>query len=90
MTADKIVAMYGERSIEMLEDATALSRVNGISMTKAVEIVEDYRLKKQSRELIMALNDFGISPKKAPKIEKKFRASALKVANERPYLPDFY
>lgn len=89
VTADKIVAMYGERSIEMLEDATALSRVNGISMTKAVEIVEDYRLKKQSRELIMALNDFGISPKKAPKIEKKFRASALKVANERPYLLTF-
>lgn len=36
VTADKIVAMYGERSLEMLEDATALSRVNGISMTKAV------------------------------------------------------
>ena len=38
----------------------------------------------------MALNDFGISPVKgAARSEKKFRASALKVANERPYLLTF-
>lgn len=89
VTADRIVAMYGEESIEVLQDATALAKVNGISPKKAAEIVEDYQLKKKSRELIMALNDFGISPKKAPKIEKKFKTSALKVANERPYLLTF-
>jgi len=86
-TAKKIVEAFGEDSLTVLEkEPERLSKIKGISISKAVKMHESYMTQLGSSTLVMFLQDCGISVKTAAKIYKKFGSAAVDIIKSNPYI----
>ncbi|HBN57450.1 MAG TPA: ATP-dependent RecD-like DNA helicase [Lachnospiraceae bacterium] len=84
--AARIVRRFkGDTFRVMEEEPERLAEVKGISERKAMEIAEQMQEKKELRQVMMFLTQYGISTSLAVKIYKKYGMRTYQVVQENPY-----
>lgn len=84
--ANKIVNKFGIKTFEIIEEQPyRLSEIRGITEQKAKLISEEFCEQQEQREVIMYLQQFGISPTYAIKIYKKYKSNTISVVKSNPY-----
>ena len=86
-TAQKIVDMFGEDTLKILEtEPEKLAKIQGISKKKALEIGEEYVKQQGVRNIVMYLQKFGITPASAVKVYKRYGSEAVEIIKDNPYI----
>lgn len=84
--AKRIVDRFGEDTFRILEEEPErLSEVKGISERKAMEIAEQAVEKREIRNAVLFLQQFGVSLHFAAEIYKKYGDSLYSLIRENPY-----
>ncbi len=85
-TADAIVAKFGTRTLEILDnDPNQLLMVKGIAQNKLTKIVESYKESRNLRDLTTYLAPHGVSKKKIEKIYEEYGDTSLNVVKSDPF-----
>lgn len=85
--AERIVEQFGEKTLSILEqDPDRLSEVSGIGESKIEEIKTIWHEKKEEREVLLFFQNYGISPSLARRIYQAYRARAVEIVKENPYI----
>ena len=85
-TALKIVEAFGEESFDVLEnDPARLSSIKGISLKKAEEICENFRQQFAVREVMIALEKFGMTPSECIRTYRQFGNLSVDTVKSNPY-----
>ena len=86
-TATKIVDRFGEESFDVIENhPERLSVIRGITRDKAMEISQSFKSQFAAREVIIALERWGLNPSEALAAYKAFGSGAVERINENPYI----
>ena len=86
-TAQKIVAKFGEESLNILDTAPErLATISGISLSKAKEMGENYRNQVGIRRLIEFMTTNHLPAELAVRAYKRFGESALETIRDNPYI----
>ncbi len=86
-TAKKIVDMFGKETLAILEhEPEKLSKINGISKKKALEIGADFVKQQGIRNIVMYLQKFGITPQSAIKLYKRYGSNSVEKIKSNPYI----
>ena len=86
-TAEKILRLFGERALEVLEnDPEQLSQIPGISRRKAMEIGESFRRQAGIRRLIEFLTLHRLPPELAVRLFRVYGDLAEDALRNDPYL----
>ncbi len=86
-TATKIVDRFGEDSFDVIENhPERLSEIRGITRDKAMEISKSFKSQFAAREVIIALERWGLNPSEALAAYKAFGSGAVERINENPYI----
>jgi exodeoxyribonuclease V alpha subunit len=86
VTAGRIVDLFGEESINVLDQSPELLReVAGISKKRLAVIEEAWQEQKQIRDLSMFLQDHGISAGLAARIHAAYGEEAVDIISRDPY-----
>ena len=86
-TAQKIVDMFGEDTLTILEkEPEKLAKIHGISRKKALEIGAEYVKQQGVRNIVMYLQKFGITPQSAVKVYKRYGSNSVEIIKENPYV----
>lgn len=84
--AARIVAMFGDDTFRIAqEDPMRLAEVKGISLRKAREIAAQLAEKRDIRDAMIFLQQYGISQNLANKIYQKYGPELYQVIKENPY-----
>lgn len=84
--ADRIVRRFHEDTFRIIEEEPErLAEVKGISLKKAREIAEQTEEKREMRDVMMFLAQFGISNALSVKLHKKYGAQIYHIIRENPY-----
>lgn len=87
VTASRIVDMYGDKTLEIIEnEPEKLCKIKGISPNKAKKINESYKQQFGIRSVLLFLQQYGVSPSLAVKIYKKWGAGSVDVIKRNPYI----
>lgn len=85
-TALKIVETFGEEAFDVLENAPErLARIKGISPSKAIEISERFREQFAVREVMIALERFGMTASECIRVFRAFQSSSVEQVRRDPY-----
>jgi len=86
-TAEKIVELYGEKSIEIIkENKFALDKVEGMSDSKRDKIYDSIMNYSKSSDIILRLKNLGFSIEESGKIYTKYRDKIEDVLDNNIYL----
>lgn len=86
-TAKKMVAVFGDKTLEILErEPHRLAEVKGISVEKAKVLGDEFAQSFGARKIMLSLTEYGLAPSVAIKAWKKWRLSALELVQENPYI----
>lgn len=86
VTAGRIVALFGEETMTVLDQSPELLReVAGISKKRLTVIEESWQEQKLIRDLSMFLQDHGISVGLAARIHAAYGKEAVEVISKDPY-----
>ncbi|MBQ9067138.1 MAG: AAA family ATPase, partial [Clostridia bacterium] len=86
-TATKIVEAFGEDTFSVLaEQPERLAQIRGISLKKAKSISEEFRENFSTREVMMALENLGLTPTEAIHTYQLLEDDAVHRVTENPYL----
>lgn len=84
--ASRIVRRFKEETFRIIEEEPErLVEIKGISERKAMEIAEQVAEKKEQREAMMFLQQYGISLTLAVKIYRVYGAKIYRMIQENPY-----
>ena len=84
--AARIVRRFGVKTLEIMEqEPERLAEIKGISERKAREIAEQMDEKRDLRQAMMFLQEYGISMNLAVKIYQKYGQEIYRVIKENPY-----
>ncbi len=84
--AARIVKAFGEETMRILdEEPERLSEVKGISRRMAREIASQLAEKKDVRDAMIYLQEYGISGRRALKIWETYREELYEVLRKNPY-----
>jgi len=84
--ADKLVSHFGTDILRIIEEAPErLSEVEGISTKRIEQIGTAWKDQREIANLMIFLQDKGVTPGLASRIYKKYRHDALAVLTENPY-----
>ncbi len=84
--AARIVRRFGKDTLRIIDqEPERLAEIKGISLRKAKEIAEQTAEKKDLREALMFLTQYGISTTMAVRIFSIYGAEIYKVIRENPY-----
>ncbi len=84
--AKRIVRHFGKDTFRIIEEEPErLAEIKGISERKANEIGVQFIEKQATREALMFLSDFGITPNLAVKIFNEYGQKMYSVIKENPY-----
>ncbi|MGN0487061.1 MAG: ATP-dependent RecD-like DNA helicase [Acutalibacteraceae bacterium] len=85
--AQRIVERFGDRTFEIMEsNPEMLAQIRGISEDKAQEIGKHFRDQFAVREVMIALERFGMNPSECLSAYKAFGGDAVQRITENPYL----
>lgn len=85
-TAARIVAMFGDRTFEILdENPERLREVPGVGRKALLKIIAGWRQGRGDRELIAFLGEHGLSPALAARLQKVYGEAALSIVRTNPY-----
>jgi exodeoxyribonuclease V alpha subunit len=85
-TAEKIVDVFGENTLEIMDNETdKLLQVDGIGKKKLVQIKKSWLEQKAVKDIMLFLQSFDISPSYALKIYRTYGKNAIKIVQENPY-----
>ncbi len=86
-TAAMIVGEFGDQTLEVLEnEPDKLSRIRGISASKAQQISKSFRQQLGMRRLMDFVCSFGLRPILAMRMYKFYGDSALELLHSNPYV----
>lgn len=86
VTAKRIVDIYGEDSLNVIEEHPEwLSDIKGISPKKAMEIAESFRNQYGMRQVMLYFQGL-LSPNLALKVYKQWGNAAIDILRQNPYL----
>lgn len=87
VTASRIVDIYGDKSLEVLEESPEkLSIIRGISREKANKMSENFKQQFGVRSLLIFFQSYGITPSLALKIWKRWGSRSVDIIKENPYI----
>lgn len=85
-TADKIVAMFGENSLDIIDrEPDRLVEIPGISAKKAVIISASYQERRTVAKVMAFLQGYNIGPGTAARICQKYGNDATTVVKSNPF-----
>ena len=85
-TAERIVAQFGDRTFDVLDETPArLAEVPGLGRKNLQRIADGWRRARGDRELVAFLGEHGISPGLAPRLSKVYGGNALAIVRANPY-----
>ncbi len=85
-TAKRIVDKFGEKSLDIIQYyPERLLEIEGIGKKKLKVIMESFDEQREVREVMVALQEFNISPNQSMKIYREYGNDTLKVIRENPY-----
>lgn len=85
-TAAKIVGKFGAETLEIInKNPKRLSEIKGISLDKAIAIGQALSEQRGLQDIIMFLQEYGISPSMCVKIYKTYAEGAVSKIKENPY-----
>jgi len=85
-TAQKIVDVFGEQTIHVLDNEPhRLREVSGLGATRAEALATAWKAQRVVRELMVVLSSLQISPALAARIHRKYGDQALEVVRRSPY-----
>lgn len=85
-TAKKIVEKFGLDSIDILQyNPDRLKEVEGIGKKKAEKIAEAFAEQRELRDVMIFLQEYGISPTYGVRIYKKYGNETISKIKENPY-----
>ncbi len=86
-TAAKIVDLFGDRTLEVLEKEPArLAQVRGITLKKAKEIGAQFAERYSMRELMLRFSAYGLSAVESLRILEALGAECVEQVEQNPYL----
>lgn len=86
-TAQRIVEKFGEDSLDIIQNnPTALAKIKGISIAKAMSINEEYQKQYGIRDIMLLLSKFNVTPDKCVPIYRKYGARAIETIKSNPYV----
>ncbi len=84
--AKRIVKTFGEDTLNIIESTPlALADIKGITKVKALEIGSVFSEQVESRQTMIYLQTFNITPVMAMKIYKRYKKETINVLKENPY-----
>ena len=84
--AKRITDKFGDKTFEIIEkEPERLSEVKGISEKKARDIADQFEEKREMRNALLFLQQYGISNQLAVKIYKTYREELYDVVKHNPY-----
>lgn len=84
--AKKIVAHFGERTLEVIDESPAhLKEIKGIGATRIQRIRESWSEQKSVRNIMVFLQSHGIGTARAVRIYKTYGDQAVELVRENPY-----
>ncbi len=85
-TADRIVAAFGDQTLVVIDTTPQrLREVAGIGAKRVAQIRDAWAEQKAIRDVMVALQSFGVSTGLAVKIYKQYEAASLQVVKTDPY-----
>lgn len=85
-TAARIVRNFGKETLDIINfRPQMLAEVKGISLDKAIRIGQAFEEQKGLRNVVMFLQDYGISPSCCIKIHKEFGDKSINEIKQNPY-----
>lgn len=86
VTAKQIVAMFGMDTISVLEnEPKRLREVPGIGEKRAARIAASFAMQKDMRDIMLALQEYGITVNQGMKLYKQYGNLCLAKLKENPY-----
>ena len=84
--AARIVALYKERSLEILDQfPEVLRHIRGIGADRLRKVKASWEEQKSIREIMLFLQTHGIGPARAVRIYKTYGAKSVSTIRENPY-----
>jgi len=84
--AARIVGTFGLQTLRVLDEAPErLSEVSGLGRKKAQSLTEAWTTQKTERDIMIFMQQHGVSPAIAMKIIKRFGPSAIDIVKRAPY-----
>ena len=85
-TVLKIVEMFGEDAFDVLENSPErLARIKGISAAKAMEICQRFREQFAVREVMIALERFGMTASECIRVFRAYQSDSVDQVRRDPY-----
>ncbi|HHT7803240.1 TPA: SF1B family DNA helicase RecD2 [Streptococcus suis] len=85
-TAEKIVQLYGEDTIDkILAEPEKLTQITGLSSKNRQAFVEKLRLNYGTEMILSKLAEYGIPNKLAFQIQDQYKEKTLQIIEENPY-----
>ncbi len=85
-TAAKIVDMFGENALNVLEsEPERLCAIKGVTKAKALNMSDEFKKVHGIREMMVYLGAYGITPEEAVRIWKLFGSQSVERIQEDPY-----
>ncbi len=86
-TAERIVEHFGDQTLVIIElEPERLEEVKGISAAKRAQIVNGWAEQREIRDLMLFLQEYGVSPSLGTKIHRQYGKQSINVIRENPYL----
>ncbi len=84
--ARRIVHYFGKETLEIFENSIErLTEVPGIAQTKLAQITSSWTEHREIRNVMLFLQEYGVSTLFAVKIFKKYGNDAIKIVQDNPY-----
>ena len=84
--AARIVRRFGAKTFEIMErEPERLAEIKGISELKAREIAEQMEEKRELRQAMVFLQEYGISVNLAVKVYERYGQEIYRIIKENPY-----
>jgi exodeoxyribonuclease V alpha subunit len=85
-TAERIVEHFGEHTLAVIElEPERLTEVTGISVRKRDAIVAGWDQQRELRDLMLFLQEYGVSPSLGTRIYRQYGRQSISVIRENPY-----
>ena len=84
--AAKIVKKFGKQTLKVIDEHPEnLAKIKGITLEKALAIGEIFKEQSELRNVMIYLQEFGITPVYAIKIYKKYKGETIEKVKTNPY-----